>query len=127
MITAADGIVVGFLLVDGFYESCNFCGFMFDRRMYILSQRFCYYGGLYLLDDLVLLNKFIGVSISVGFIVCMLIVLCLAIQWVHSPQLTHPESGPVGDRGFGGSSQLASEQNNNNNAFRLGDHTTKDR
>ena len=30
MITAAEGIGVGFLLVNGVYEFCNFCGFMFE-------------------------------------------------------------------------------------------------
>jgi len=30
MITAAEGIVVGFLLVKGYYELCYFCGFMFE-------------------------------------------------------------------------------------------------
>jgi len=83
MITAAEGIVVGFLLVNGFYELCTFCGFyVWDSSSidgWIFEFETCYFGGLYLLDDLVLLSNFIGVSISVGYIVCMLIVLCLAI------------------------------------------------
>ena len=63
---------------------------------------FYYHGGLYLLDDLVFWMISIGVSISVGYIVCMLIVLCLAILWVHSPQTDEPRTRAVGHLGFVG-------------------------
>ena len=78
MITAPEGLDLSFL-VKGFYELCNFCGFIlrqqflaYDRRqMDTLCQSFYHYGGLDLLDDLACLDIFLELVISVGyFLVC---------------------------------------------------------